>query len=264
MRDAALELEAELEEVMKVLARSDLESEAEMFSPPVPTASSGPIFEVACAGCAAGQCVACPDGACAPCPVHGGGCRAVVRQAIIEAIKLARGAADRIDAAIGVVRTARGKDAKETARLFRAFFCHDPSDFILWAGGPSGDSVAQRFRAVAAELNGGRRVLFVCRPVRVPCPDTDETCCSAADNAFTMPLLAGRGSTIFLCAPFWDELHLPGLPNQDRRGGTILHEMLHMLFGFGRGSGCGILDSDPKRANAYCYKAFVLRVNGFG
>jgi hypothetical protein len=26
----------------------------------------------------------------------------------------------------------------------------------------------------------------------------------------------------------------------------------------------GILDEGPKRANAHCYKAFVLRVNGFG
>ncbi len=102
MLDAELELEAELSKVMRILARSDLESEAEMFAPAIPTVGGGPIFDIACAGCAAGQCVACPDGACAPCPVHGGGCRAVVHQAIIEAIKLARGAADRIDAAISV------------------------------------------------------------------------------------------------------------------------------------------------------------------
>jgi len=62
----------------------------------------------------------------------------------------------------------RNKDAKETARLFRAFFCHDPSLLIPWAGGPSGASVAVRFRAVADELDGGRRILFICRPTRVP------------------------------------------------------------------------------------------------
>src|SRR5258708_2524730 len=162
MRDVELELEAELREVMKVLARSDLESEAEVFASPVTAASGGPIFEVACAGCAAGQCVACPDGLCAACPVHGGGCRAVVRQAIIEAIKLARNAAGKIDAAISVEPSKRGKDAKETARLFQFFFCHDPSLVIPCAGGPSGVTVAQRLRAVAGELGVVRWVFFAC------------------------------------------------------------------------------------------------------
>jgi len=267
MHDAELEFEAELENLMSNLLESDLESEAEMFAP-AQIASRGPIFDVACTGCTAGQCAACPDGQCAACPVHGGGCRTVLRQAIIEAIKLARNAADKVDAAISVTRGSRNAGAKETARLFRAFFCHDPSDVISWAGGPSGASVAQRFRAVARELDGGRRIHFICRPTRVPCADADETCCPAGDVAFSMPLLAARGSTVFLCAPFWNEIHLPGLPNEDRRGGTILHEMLHMLFGHGPESGHhgihGILDADPKRANAHCYKAFALRVNGFG
>jgi hypothetical protein len=265
MHDAELEFEAELEDLVNTLLDTDLESEAEMFAP---AAIRGPIFDVACTGCAAGQCTACPDGQCAACPIHGGGCRAVVAQAIIEAITLARNAADKIDAAISVARTSRNPAARETARLFRAFFCHDPSDVIPWTGGPSGASVAQRFRAVARELGGGRRIHFICRETRDPCGDVDETCCSPGDFAFTMPLLAGRGSTIFLCAPFWDDIHLPGLPNEDRRGGTILHETLHMLFGHGPESGRhgihGILDADPKRANAHCYKAFALRVNGFG
>jgi len=264
MRDAELELEAELEDLMARLDESDLEAEAEMFSP----AATGPIFDVACAGCAAGQCVACPDGQCAPCPAHDGRCRALLFQAVVEGIKLARNAADKIDAAISVPPASRNPAAKETARLFRAFFCHDPSFFISWAGGPSGASIAVRFRAVADELNGGRRIQFICRPARVLCGAADETCCDHADNAFTMATLAGRESTIFLCPPFWTEQHLPGLPDEDRRGGTIVHEMLHMLFGHGPESGQhgihGILDSDPKRANAHCYKAFLLRVNGFG
>jgi len=54
------ELEAELEDLIALLSESDLETEAEMFSP----APTGPIFDVACAGCA-DQCVACPDGQCA-------------------------------------------------------------------------------------------------------------------------------------------------------------------------------------------------------
>jgi hypothetical protein len=63
-----------------------------------------------------------------------------------------------------------------------------------------------------------------------------------------------------LCPGFWANMHLPGLPDVDRRAGTIVHEMLHMLYASRTG---GIRD-EGKRANAHCYKAFVLRVNGYG
>ena len=265
MYEAESELEAELEDLISLLSENDLAAEAEMFSP----APTGPIFDVACTGCADGQCVACPDGSCAACPTHGGRCRTVLFQAVVEAIKLARNAAAKIDAAISVPPASRGKDAQQTARLFRAFFCHDPSVLIPWAGGPSGATVAARFRAVADELDGDRRILFICRPTRVPCPDTDETCCPPQDLAFTMPLQPGRASALFLCERFWNDAiqQQPGLPAVDNRAGTIIHEMLHMLFGHGPESSQkirGILDADPKRANAHCYNAFVLRVNGFG
>jgi len=264
MRNPELELEAELEDLMAMLSESNLEAESEQFTP----AATGPIFDVACTGCAEGQCVACGDGQCAACPAHDGRCRALLFQAVAEGIKMARNAADKIDAAISVPAASRNNAAKETARLFNAFFCHDPSKFISWAGGPSGASIAVRFRSVANELDGGRRIHFICRDVRVPCGPTDDTCCDPGDNAFTMATRPGRESTIFLCPPFWTEQHLPGLPDEDRRGGTIVHEMLHMLFGHGPESGQhgihGILDADPKRANAHCYKAFLLRVNGFG
>lgn len=270
MSEAELELEDELEELMALLSESDLGAEAELFSLATPSVIRGPIFDVACTGCAAGQCVACPDGQCAACPVHDGRCRAVLGEAISEAIRLARNAATKIDAAISVPPGARNADARETARLFRAFFCHDPSMLIPWTGGPSGASVAQRFRAVADELAGGRRILFICRPTRVPCPDSDETCCTPGDHAFTMPLQPGRASALFMCDRFWNDAiqRQQGLPAVTNRAGTIIHEMLHMLFGHGPESGHnkirGILDTDPKRANAHCYNAFVLRVNGFG
>src|SRR5882724_5108419 len=149
MRGVDFELENELREVMRILERSDLESEAEMFMPPVPTARRGPIFEVACTGCAVGQCVACLSGLCSACAAQGGACRTLVGRAIFEAIRIARAAADKVDAAISVTPTARGPAAKETARLFRFFFCHDPSKVVPWAGGPSGVSVAWRLRAAA-------------------------------------------------------------------------------------------------------------------
>ena len=122
----------------------------------------------------------------------------------------------------------------------------DPSLVIPWAGGPSGVTVAHRLRAVAGELDGGRRILFECR--------TDAGC-----NAFT---IVGVHSTIFLCPPFWAEIPLRGLPNVDRRAGTIIHEMLHNLYDvndFLTGA-----NPTPRRFDAHCYEAFVLRVNGFG
>jgi hypothetical protein len=246
MRDVEHELESELEELMSMLAESDLEAEAEIFAPAGPT---GPIFDVACTGCAGGQCVPCQSGLCVACPVHGGGCRTVLRAAIIEAIKLARKAADKVDAATSVEPGKRGKDAKETARLFTFFFCHDPSLPIPWAGGPSGITVAARLRAVAQELDGGRRILFECRP--------DGGC-----NAFTV---VGQHSTVFLCPPFWGNAGLRGLPEVDRRAATIIHEMLHNLFDvddFTRQN--DPTQNTPRRFDAHCYEAFVLRVNGFG
>jgi Lysine-specific metallo-endopeptidase len=263
MRDFELELEAELEDLMDVLMESNLEAEAEMFSP----STTGPLFDLACTGCADGQCVPCPDAACAVCPAHDGGCRAMLGDAIIETIKLASAAAAKLDSAISVPPASRNPVQKETARLFTAFFCHDPSTFIPWAHGPSGASVAERFRAVARELAGGRRIHFLCRPTTDPCAEEDATCCPPNDFAFTMP---GNNITLFLCERFWDDAdqRKPGLPPIDNRAGTIIHEMLHMLFGEGPESGHGkirgIKDRDPKRANAHCYNAFVLRVNGFG
>ena len=245
MHSVEVELEAELNVLMRALGRSDLESEAEMYSP----SATGPLFDLACTGCAAGQCVPCQSGLCVACPVHGGACRTIVFDAVVEAIKLARSAADKVDAAVALPAAARGKVEKETARLYKFFFCHDPSLYIPWAGGPSGTTVSARLRAVAGELDGGRRILFECRP--------DGGC-----NAFTIP---GVHSTVFLCPPFWAVQGLPGLPEVNRRAATITHEMLHNLYDlddFTRFNNPA--QPTPRRFDAHCYEAFLLRVNGYG
>ncbi len=243
--EAEFELEAELNRLMKVLERSDLESEAERYAP----AATGPIFDLACTGCAGGQCVPCASGLCVACPVHGGACRQALYEAIIEAIKLARSAADKVDAAVAVPAGARGKEAKETARLYKFFFCHDPSFYISWARGPSGATVATRLRAVARELGGGRRILYECRP-------------AGGCNAFTIP---GVHSTVFLCPPFWANQGLRGLPEVDRRAGTLIHEMLHNLYDLDDSRRFNNpAQPTPRRFDAHCYEAFVLRVNGYG
>ena len=245
MDSAEVELEAELNALMRALGRSDLESEAELYTP----SATGPLFDLACTGCAAGQCVPCQSGLCVACPVHGGACRAVVFDALVEAIKLARSTADKVDAAVAMPPDARGKEEKETARLYKFFFCHDPSKYISWAGGPSGTTVSTRLRAVANELDGGRRILFECRP-------------NGGCNAFTVP---GVHSTVFLCPPFWAVQGLPGLPEVNRRAATIIHEMLHNLYDlddFTRFNNPA--QPTPRRFDAHCYEAFLLRANGYG
>ena len=128
------ELEEETLELEPVLSRErmpgqrfgDKEWRALEFEEPKP------IFKVTCAACAA--------------------CGPLLRDAIKEAIRLAKNAASKLDAAVKVAPGSRDKnpEARETARLFRAFFCHDLLTPIPWANNaPSGANVAVRLRAVA-------------------------------------------------------------------------------------------------------------------
>jgi Lysine-specific metallo-endopeptidase len=201
----------------------------------------GPVFNVVCP--------ACPLGAVAQ-------CRAAVRAAIIEAVRLANNAADKIEAAINVPPDKRDEESRQTARFFVGFFGHDPSRPVPWAGNQaSGVSVASRFRSVARELNGGRRLVFHCRPTQPHCANNDLTCCCPADNAwFSLDV----PNTVNLCAPFWNPpAGLHGLPARNYRAAIIIHEMLHMLFKDLRDVGRG-------RPRAACYEAFALRLAGFG
>jgi len=210
--------------------------------------------------------------------VHCGGCpncESVVRTAVFEAIHLANEAADKLEAASALSLEERelkkNRDAKETVRLFRAFFCHDLLKRVPVPGIVlSGLNVALRLRSVAKELAGGRTFIFQCLPAQADCPGNSPQCCSddpaREENARSVP----ETSTIGLCPRFFLDLHRPGLPDVDRRAGTIIHESLHLFFAkfvgnIPRGVVDGVVDNDQKRrANAHCYKAFVLRVNGFG
>jgi hypothetical protein len=150
----------------------------------------------------------------------------------------------------------RNAEQNETARLFRFFFRHDPLHQIR---GPaledSGVSIAKRFRAVARELDGGRRVSFDCRPDREGCGQ-DLTCCDPDNNAWFHP---GVPNSVTLCSGFWNPPPtLRGLPQRTYRAAIIVHEMMHMLFH-------GVIgDTVPGRPLAACYEAFALRVAGFG
>src|SRR5262249_12803863 len=144
--------------------------------------------------------------------------------------KLAGNAAGRVETATKLEPAKRDPAAKRTADLFKFFFGHDPTRPVPWAGNAaSGISVAFRFRSVAKELGGGRRITFRCLPSRAGCADDDVTCCTTHTNAWvnqrTIP------NVIHLCAQFW---HPPpglrGLPALQFRAAIILHEMLHLLF----------------------------------
>jgi hypothetical protein len=75
------------------------------------TPPQGPAFRLECAA-------GCP-------PLAANRCRAVVRQANVDAIELARNAAMALEST---------PPSREAARLFRAFFGHDPSRPVPWAG----------------------------------------------------------------------------------------------------------------------------------
>jgi len=236
MSEPEQELEAELDKIMRVLWRSDLEAEAEMFAPASPIVSRGPVFDIKCDACSGGP--------------H---CDTVLSEAIIQAIQLARRAADKLDAAIGVEPWQRDEESMKTARLFTEIFCHDPSLPIPWAdNSPSGATVAYRFRAVARELDGGRRIHFVCLPTVSVC--TTQSCCP---DEFAR---AREGEPIVLCDNFWQDPDIEGLPAASFRGAILIHEMLHFLFAAPRGGMGG--DWGPRRVNPTCYEQFVLRVNG--
>lgn len=196
----------------------------------------------------------CPGG-CAPIPAAR--CVAVLRQAISEAIKMALGAAKKLNDSLKP--GPRTTDASNTARLFRFFFGHDPRLPVAWAGGiPSGASIAGRYRSVATELGGGRQIVFRC--------GTAALCVTAvAVTRHCDPGIVGtvEPNVINLCGPFWASPGLPGLPPENFRGATILHEMLHILFCEGFHDG-GPPPNQFRRNNSNCLEAFACRVNGFG
>lgn len=68
-------------------------------------------------------------------PVAAGQCVAVLRQAIIEAIRLANNAASKLEP------SQRDAETKETARLSKGFFGHDPTRPVAWAGNKASGAI---------------------------------------------------------------------------------------------------------------------------
>jgi hypothetical protein len=194
----------------------------------------GPPFRLECAGCP---------------PLPADRCMAVVRQAIIDAIWLARNAATRLGAASRLEST---PPSRRTRQIFHDFFGHDPSRPVPWADNqPSGLSVAYRLRRCAEELAGGRTVTYRCV----------TKCLTPTTNAQTEASV--NPSLIELCPPFFNPP--TGLPLSNRffRGGVVLHEMLHLLFyEFFHHPDHWSGDPVRRRDNPHCYEAFVLQLAG--
>jgi hypothetical protein len=219
--------------------------------PRPPTQPPRPVFEVHCPA-------VCP-------PVAAAQCRSVVRQAIIEAIKLANDAASKIKAATEREPDQRNKAETRTAELFKYFFGHDPSTLITEAGNKasaSGASVAYRFQWVARELGGGRRIVFRCLDTRADCHAVSQhapplTCCCPGDvvRPASRPML-GSPTEVELCSEFWNPPAVRGLPPPFYRAGKIMRAMFDLVL--------RDLVLGTQRSISRCYEAFALRVAEFG
>jgi hypothetical protein len=170
------------------------------------------------------------DAGCAP--NAAANCRGIVRRAILDGIQLAANAAAKLEAS---------PRAATTIQHFRHLFGHDPSRPVPWAANKqSGAVVAARFRRVARELRT-RGTLFRCG-----CPGAAATVNARTKRPYTL-------NTIELCPRIWTL-------SRFRRGGVVLHEMLHNTYGqFFRHHPH---DPEHRRDNAHCFEAFALLVAG--
>jgi hypothetical protein len=150
-------------------------------------------------------------------------CRARIRLAIQDAIRLATRAAARLEAS---------PRSPGTVSIFRGLFGHTPNRPVPWGGGrDSGGIVARRYRLAINALRG-RGTMYRCRNIPVP----------------------GRTISpgeVWLGPSFWTQ-------NRNHRGAIILHEMMHQYFIEFIRHGAG----EHRRNNAFCFEAFAMRASG--
>lgn len=170
---------------------------------------------------------------CAPLPPIQ--CHSVLRQAILDACKLALNAAGKLEA--------KPRDAA-TESHFKQVFGHEPSLPFPWAcQGESGLIVACQFRMVADALEKAG-TLYRC-----------DSCKHEYDSLAVVDTAAIAlvcRNEVLLCPPFWASP--PFL-----RAGVIIHEMFHLRFP-------PFFQHCPKEkrgTSAYCYEALALLLAGF-
>ena len=168
----------------------------------------------------------------AGCPFPPPRCHALLNHAIVDACRLAIGAARRLEA----------QRDQTTIDNFRGIFGHDPAQALPWPKlKDSGIRFANRFRLVEqALLKAG--TLYRCDPCTAQSRYELPAAAILDVHAVAIP-----PNEVRLCPSFW--LLTPLL-----QAGVILHEMFHLRF-----DPCFIHGAtETKRTNAYCYEAFAL------
>ena len=134
-----------------------------------------------------------------------------------------------------------------TARALRDRLGLDPNDRTIWTGNGARtvNTVIRRFQAARRLLvSGGLRYRCLGSTTTSSNPGCTGPDCSAGDDAST----CSPSTLISLCAGFW------AYNNATMQGLTLLHEALHIYFGFIGDSG--------HFANAGCYDQFVADLHG--
>ena len=124
-----------------------------------------------------------------------------------------------------------------TALALRNRFQIDPDSRRVWTATGAGtvDVLIKRFRAVRKILNGGW-IRYTCLGDLTDCCDPGTWAC-ASEGEYR----------IELCRPWWDSSSL------DEQAGTLLHEGLHIYFGF--------IEDVGHLGNANCYEQFAYDIN---
>lgn len=197
------------------------------FVAETPPAPPSPLFRFDCTG-------RCPLGPLFfPCEI-------MLRQAIVEAVKLARLAERRL--------LAKPRDAT-TVRHFKSVFGHDPAEPTPWPRlRDSGTRIAFRYRLVAEALLRAN-TLYRCDQCPPPAGGGgSEGGGGPATGIRDLHAVAVPPNTVLLCPSFWQ------IPEPLHRAAVILHEMFHL-----RGDPCFTHAScETRRTSSYCYEVFPL------
>jgi hypothetical protein len=259
MRSAELELESELEQLMGVLAESDLESEAEWEAQDAPTP--------AVARCTpAGTQVSTSNFTCNPveqalvATVLGKGVpvaalRDAVNSAAARGVMIARSAADSLDitkrtAATRVAFCSAFGVLPEFVPAWRATL----AGVVKWRD--LGELVAIRLLRAASILDGGC-LRYFCWGNHAYCPE-----CTDPPKKTRVACSSFKGRyVICLYPPFWKDWLALNPANNDL---TVLHETLHIYFKTDIGDQYRDINRTVLTrpiANAYCYTKFVACIN---
>jgi hypothetical protein len=133
-----------------------------------------------------------------------------------------------------------------TREALRTRFRMNADDRSIWTGSGARTvlTLIRRFRGARQILADGWMKYTCVGGASFPLGNCGRLSCGDGDFAWTCP----GHSRIVLCRSFWDD-------DPDGQAGTLLHEAVHIYFGF-------IGDQEQGNfTNAHCYEQFVLDMN---